>query len=219
MRQANTEDIATMEPPKSPVRIVDWGRRTVYIFEAKTLLRDIRSKLLLNDQLFPTPQPPRNPFTNLPLSLAQTLGAIEALRVNGLADWSIESYKACRYSLATYKAQFQVHLKMRALEATFAQPGEDDCVDLLYEFIKEQYDYADVRMERIDIWLWFMRNQPNFPRIRLWRQWCYAYYKAQIDPPANLDTVVLPGIYREVDDLVGAPIHSMIMEYNYRMVK
>lgn len=219
MRRANTEDIATMEPPKKPVRIVDWRQRTVYTFEAKTLLRDIRAKLLLNDQLFPTPQLPRNPYTNLPLTLSQTVGATEALRAYGLTDWSLESYRTCRYSLVKYKAQFQHYLKMRALETTFARPSEDDCVDLVYEFIKEQYDYADASMERTDVWLWFMRNQPNYPRIRLWRQWCYAYYKAQIEQPADLNTVILPGIYREVDDLVGGPIYSMIMEYNYRMAK
>jgi hypothetical protein len=218
LRTANTEDLFTMEVPKEPVIIKDWRARTSYVFEARTLLKDIRAKLLLSDQLFPTPQAPRNPYTNKAFTDGQLVAAFAALRRYGYTDWTIESFAECGYDLAKYRTRFQHHLKTKALEATFARPTEDDCVDLLYDFIHEQYEHAEVIMPRTDVWLWFMRNRPDYPRIRCWRNWCYAYYKAQIEQPPNLETIVLPGIYREVDALVEAPVHTMIMEWKYRNV-
>lgn len=216
LRPANTEDPVSLEAPAEPIRITDWTARRYYLFEAKTLLRDIRTKLYLNDQLFPTPQPPKNPFTNSPLTLAQTIHVTNSLRRLGYTDWAIESYRVSGFNLATFKARFQYYLKIRALNTVFQRPTEDDCVDLLFDFIHEQYTAADMRMPRTDIWLWFMRNRPENPRVYAWRKWCEAYYRAQIEQPMNYEELILPGILLEVEALVQSPISQMIVEYKYR---
>ena len=68
IRVMNEEDIATQETPKKRVVFIDWKTRTSYQFEAITILRDTINRLLNHDQLFLEPLPPRNPYTNSPLS-------------------------------------------------------------------------------------------------------------------------------------------------------
>ncbi len=180
LRQINTEDVVTMEAPKQPVWIYDWTNRTKYVFEAATLFRGIRTRLLFAQDLFPSPQQPKNPYTNQPLTYGQLHFALDDLRAVGKTDWVTETLRAVAYDLGVFKRRNNTQLRVAALKALFANPSDDNYCDLLFDFIDFCHDEAEIMMERKDVWEWCIQNRHEHTQIQIWRGYCYTYYHALI---------------------------------------
>ncbi len=211
LRQVNTEDVVTMEAPKRPIWVYDWLNGTKYVFEASTLFKGFRTSLTLSEGLFPTPQPPKNPFTNQSLSEAQVHFTLNALRAAGFADWVTESYRVHGYDVELYRKRCHMMLRITALKRLFADQKSEDYVDLLYDFIDFCHDNAEVEMERKDVWEWMIQNRPDYCRIQAWRSACYKYYHGLITEAPEKFLVSKVRIQKEVDELIMLPMVDMII--------
>ncbi len=210
LKQINQEDPITMETPRTPVYIYDWTNKAKYVFEARSLFRDFRTKLGHHDELFVEPKEPRNPFTNQVLSMGQTHFILKALRDKGQTDWLLESYRSVQYNLDAFKKKFKHPLGLHALKCVFSNPTTDECVDLLYDYIYSEHEQHDATLRRQDVWIWFLRNRPQHPRIVAWRGWCYAYYRAWLTETQDRFTDIVEGIRTETAALVDQTMSEMI---------
>ncbi len=217
LRQANTIDVVTMEVPREPISVVDWPTRTRYIFEATTLFRGIRTSLLNAEELFPTPQTPRNPYTNQPLSYGQLHYALNALRAKGKSHWTTECFRVVAYDIDTFKRRNNTQLRLEALNTMFANPTENAYQDLLYDFIDFAHDDAGIAMERTDVWAWAIDKKHSHERIQLWRSYCYSYYKSLISMPVDEGTRVKLDIMSKTEELVKLPMTDLILLWRARV--
>lgn len=175
----NTEDLVTLEPPQHPVRFMDWPARRLYTFEAATLYRDMLERLLLHDQVFPTTAAPRNPYTNLPLTIGQLHTAFGQLQAAGKSHWALDAFARCGYALPTFKRNYAEPLKHSALKRLFQVTNHPDYIDLLYEFIQDEHEQHEQHFNS-GIYLWALQNDATCTRMIKWRQLCYRYHEMNI---------------------------------------
>jgi hypothetical protein len=166
LHKVNTDDIVTCEIPCRPVCIVDWKRKQVYVYEAATLAQDIRTRLLNHDGFFEEPQEPRNPLTNLPLTLAQNIAVWSqfCLYPNTLAT-VVSGFRHSRYSIDRFEQEFNTVLKLHALRTTLLDPMNADGNERIEEFIDHVYTSLN-------------RVAPGSVPFRYWRSYCLRYYEA-----------------------------------------
>lgn len=165
LHKVNTDDIVTCEIPCRPVCIVDWKRKQVYVYEASTLAQDIRTRLLNHDGFFEEPQEPRNPLTNLPLTLAQNIAVWSqfCLYPNTLAT-VVSGFRHSRYSIDRFEQEFNTVLKLHALRTTLLDPINVDGNERIEEFIDHVYTSLN-------------RVAPGSVPFRYWRSYCLRYYE------------------------------------------
>lgn len=197
LRPANDEDLVTLEPPKKPVHIIDWPGRRVYTFEARTIYKDCIERLLLHDELWENPSAPRNPYTNLPLTLGQVLGTVTQLRAHGYSHWTLDALYRCQYDLDTFKRKYADPLKYATIDAVFRDPNSEDCKQVLMDFLVQEFDEHEVLFQRT-LYTWAMKHMNDSEHLVAWRKACKksheltvqykdqdarnAQFAAQIDP-------------------------------------
>jgi hypothetical protein len=179
--KANDTDFMTLEPPVQPVRMLDWRSRREYVFEAQSLFRDWIRRLTLSDYMYPTPQPLRNPFTNLPLTLGQTVSAYEQLQTYpATRHWALEAFRAAHFDLKLYARQNQDALKYYALKQTFLNKKSDEYICTMIDFIEDEHHHHRAPFNK-GLYLWAIRNEPDAYRLLQWHKYCYAHQKIQIE--------------------------------------
>lgn len=211
LRQANTEDVVTLEVPKNPVYIYDWPNRTKYLFDANTLFRGIRTSLLQAQELFPTPMMPKNPYTNQPLSVAQLHFALNDLRALGKADWVTETLRAAKYEIDIFKRRNNTALRLAALNGLFGKPSDDAYIDHLYDFIEFSHEDAEAEMKRKDVWAWAIEHKHDHVRIQGWRSLCYSYYKALVTLNPDDFAKVKETVMESAAKMIQLPMTDLIL--------
>jgi len=215
-RASNTEDVMTGEIPKKPVHIYDWNTRSKYVFEAATLHKDICSRLCLAEEQFPTPKPPRNMFTNEPLTYGQLFGALRDLESYGVSSWVTKAFASENYSVESFERTYAIPLKKHALKILFSSHSNPDYIDTLLEFIQFEYEYHDREFIRPDVWVWMIEHDPTDERIQAWRNICYKYYTAVIHMGLRND---MSEIHALSEKLVFMSIHSMVVKSKIQQKK
>ena len=177
---ANNEDIFTMEVPNKPVYIVDWASKQRYAFEAQTLMRDINCRLMNHDGLFENPQPPRNPFTNQPLTQSQIISVWNSISSAGIYTSSAFAlFRKARYDLPRFLLENSIYLKLNALSKTMKDPSSYDYRDRMGDFISFAYDQESIDC-KIHAYTYVMYHYPKHPLLKRWADACYKYYEANI---------------------------------------
>lgn len=180
LQAVNTDDIVTFEPPRHPVRIVDWSRSQVYTYEAATLAQDIRTRLLNHDGFFEEPMDPRNPLTNLPFTLAQNVAVWIQLTSAGInLATVVTGFRHSRYNLQRFDQEFNTILKLHALRTTLMNPTNGDSIERMEEFV--DLVHSSLR-----------RPTPDRVDFAVWRPFCLRYYEADflhINHPAMIRRV------------------------------
>lgn len=138
-RQMNTEDISTMEVPKKQVVLYSADLRNKYVFEANTLLKDSVSRLTLNEEFFPHPLYPRNPFTNEKLTYGQLLSIHKQLRLHGITHWIWEAFFQSRFSLESLLDSFSSSLKIHSIKSFFSDNNDYLSQTYVADFIESRY--------------------------------------------------------------------------------
>ena len=214
-KQINDTDAVTMDVPKNPVWIYDWANRSKYVFESKSVFKDIRTRLGLTEQFFPISKYPRNPFTNERLTIGQLHFLLNDLRSKGFAHWTTETLRACKYNMTTFQKRNATQLKMDALDKVFADPTGDECIDVVYDFITAEYEYHYAEMRRQDVWIWFLRTKPTHSHIRDWISLCRFNYHAMITKPREFEENIEDHIHAESGKLIiRSNINYMIAHWN-----
>jgi hypothetical protein len=74
-------DLIDMEPVKDrdAVHLTDNKHKMIYRFHLRDLFSSLMSNITMSDEMLPNPRPPTNPYTNAPLTLAQTIAVCQAL--------------------------------------------------------------------------------------------------------------------------------------------
>lgn len=182
LKVGNTEDLLTNEPPKHPVTLVSWTERTIHTFESSTLRRDMIERLLMSSYGFSNAQMPRNPYTNVPMTVGQFISSIRQIcRKGGASHWAIEGLAAVDYDLEKFKVQFRQPLLLDILTRQHRAPTSDETITLVLEFIEDQHDENNMTFYP-DVYRWALRNV-SCPRIQRWRELWYAYNHLAICDP------------------------------------
>jgi hypothetical protein len=172
----NTEDLVTGEAPTCPVRLIDWQRRSVYVFEARTIARDIVSRLTMSHyDFFPWPQAPRNPYTNETITEGQFYSVAQQLRAAGQTHWSIEALYSTKYKIAEFERDMYSKLKRTIHNSVFANPCGDVAKRILLEYIEEEHGEHKIPYEA-DIYTWAIENDAHHFSMHKWRIQCTKYY-------------------------------------------
>jgi hypothetical protein len=180
LSSANSTDLLTMEIPKKPVYIVDWSARKSYVFEAQTLMKDITLRITNHDGFFEDSQPPRNPFTNTPLTQSQMISVWNSISHAGIVVSSAFSlFRKARYCMKIFALENSTFLKLNALRTTMKDPSAYDYVDRMTDFIYFAYESESIDCH-MSAFRFAMREYPNHTILLKWRDLCYRYYSADI---------------------------------------
>jgi hypothetical protein len=180
-KQGNQEDLMTGEIPKSPVTLVDWASRSSYIFEPRTICRDMVQRLLMTTYGgFPKPLLPRNPYTNTDMTEGQFYNVMRQLRQHGITHWILEALYSTNYSVAQMEKEMYFKLRYHSLKQSFANPADAHGQALLIEYIEDEHAFHG-KIYRGDVYKWAMENAPTSSRMTSWRSLCYMHHRLQID--------------------------------------
>jgi hypothetical protein len=177
---SNIEDIVTLLPPRHPIYIVDWTQKVKYVFEASTLARDIQERLMCHDGLWEDPQSPRNPFTNLPLNLSQTISVYQQLASAPVSlGWAILAFRQVRYDIKRFSLEYSTPIALHAYRTTMRDPSHIDYQERLIDFIEYAYD-----QEAIDCltttYVYCIKNFSTNPILQVWANLCFKFYEAPL---------------------------------------
>jgi hypothetical protein len=178
----NTEDLMTGEAPIIPIKLVDWATRSTYSFEAKTIARDIITRLTLSHcDFFPWPKQPRNPYTNNLLTEGQFYSVARQLRAAGETHWAIEGLYSAKYNIKEYERDMYTKIKRHIHNSIFANPTGETAKEVLLDYIQEEHEAHKMDYEK-DIYEWAMENCAHHNKIHEWRVQCAKHYTVQHFP-------------------------------------
>lgn len=141
--QLNTDDPFTMCEPDQPIRLLDSNSKGVYLFEAASLLKHIRTSILTHDGLYDEPAFPKNPLTNIRFTVGQLHTIYSTCKSLALTHWAFELFRLSRFSLASLQTEFGYQLKKHALNATFSDYSSLAFRQYFIDFIEQEYIIAD----------------------------------------------------------------------------
>ena len=181
IRLMNEEDIATQETPKKRVVFIDWKTRTSYQFEAITILRDTINRLLNHDQLFLEPLPPRNPYTNTPLTYGGLVSLHDQLHRVGVTHWLWEAFATSNFKLGKLERRYEVPMKLRCLDIIMSNKTNYITIDFVMDFIIGEYTHhihygppGEATVLRVLAMKW------DSPRVQEWVALCKTFWTNEI---------------------------------------
>lgn len=206
LRNVNDTDPVTCEAARTPVKVVDWANRSVYTFEASTILKDIVNRLGLHDELWPTPQRPRNPYTNAPLTLGQLYSVLQQLRSLGRSHWMLEALAATGYDFALFVRNYSTPLKHSALDQIFRSPASDDYIYVMTDFMENEHDHHDQTFNAA-LYKWALLHEAGCQVLMDWRRACRRYHELTLlhTDPIDLRNHVEDEITPMTERLCGPP--------------
>jgi hypothetical protein len=180
----NDVDLVTCDIPKQPVHLIYWPTRSQYVFEARTLHKDMVERLLHHNDLWIHPLPPRNPFTNMNMSVCEMHACITMCRKHGISHWATEALRTCQYNLTTFQRNYTVPLKMSALRRMFQNTERlsEEAKDFLVDFIEQEHDHFQIPFREY-VYRWALNTIPRNRIIQEWIRACKLFYEIHITTP------------------------------------
>jgi hypothetical protein len=185
--KANEEDLFTCEVPKYPVQIVDWSLKSIWVFEAQSVMRDITNRLLHHDGCFEDPLTPRNPYTNLPLTSSQTISVWSQLMSYPVpASLPFTAYRASKMNLLNFRYEHRIYLSLYALRKTFEDISFYETREKILDFIEMAFDRQGIDLN-IDAYEFALKKFPDTPQLHRWKYLCQKYHEFELKY-SNFDT-------------------------------
>jgi len=173
----NTEDLLTGEVPDTPIRLTEFSTRSINIFDARTIVRDMVSRLTMSHcTFFPFPKAPRNPYTNALLTEGQFYSLVQQLRRAGETHWSIEGLYTAKYNLQEFERDMYGKIKRTIHNAIFANPVTETAKEVLFDYIEDEHKEHNMVFER-EIYKWAVEEISHHYMIHQWRVNCNRHYK------------------------------------------
>jgi hypothetical protein len=143
-----TEDIFTLEPIKQPVYVVVWKSRHVYSFEVKTLHRAVTQSLLHASGMFANPLRPKNPLTNIPLSLGQLVSVWNTFISASIPlSSAISQYRSVHYNHERFFEEYGTVLSVSSMKRCIMNPFDIEGGEYLLDFIEAAYEYNGIQLK------------------------------------------------------------------------
>lgn len=128
-------DPITLSPVQQPVILYDMKNRCRHRFEARTLMTHIHNQLLHTSYGFPAPQDPRNPLTNIPLTVGQLTSVYNQLSAYGYNKWTLSGLRTYWFNLERFSKMFETPLRHAAVRNTVLVDTNDVAAEQLCAFI------------------------------------------------------------------------------------
>lgn len=172
-RPACNVDLIDMAPvtDADAVTLVDTTVHTAYRLHRRDVFQSLLSNICMSDEMLPCPRPPTNPFTNAPLTLAQTISICQQL----VADYAkrgrcppvlFSAFWAARFDLARFQQENASMLAQHAVTSYFKDITDENThtvFDTLTSLLAEaNCDFIPTAIRR---WL---RSSPQTPLHREW---------------------------------------------------
>lgn len=116
-------------PKNAQVRVYDLSNKSVYVFHTQTAVKILLSGLQHGVYGIPSPHMPKNPYTNVPFSLAQTMVIMEQIIINcahvhHLPHARIFQLRRCMYNIDIFRNTFRHQLNVESAQ-TFLHSFHD----------------------------------------------------------------------------------------------
>jgi hypothetical protein len=118
-------------PDADAILLTDTTNRQIYRFHRRDVYRALLSNLCLADEMLPCPRAPTNPYTNQPLTLAQTISICQQL----VADYArrgtcppvlFSAFWAARFNLERFQQENASLLAQHAVTSYFKDLTDDN---------------------------------------------------------------------------------------------
>jgi len=177
-RPTETMDPITLCEPEKHVVIYDWKARRRFIFDAKSLAILIETQLLYHTYGFPSPQYPRNPWTNIDFTYIQLVSIYYQLKAHGELRWGFITLREHNFNKTTW---FQYHRSALVVKSIRSNIINLDSVcarelleDFIYKMIEEIMPVSDqvILAYRVAI-----LHVPHHWYIEQWKKIAIKYYE------------------------------------------
>ena len=166
-------DLIMNEPVQNrdAILLTDTRNKAVYCFHRRDLFTNLMTKITAAEEMLPTPRPPTNPWTNQPLTPAQTIAVCQAIlydsAIRGRCPPTLfAAFCAARYDLRRFESDNASLLAQYAINSYFADIHEhnrDTVVDTVLELLRDSgVSYSAIAFRR------WVRATPMTPIHREW---------------------------------------------------
>lgn len=194
-RMFNTACPMTCNKPIEPVYLFAAKQRGSYVFESNELSKYFDACLKKNDSLFPLPQRPKNPLTNMILSIGDLCELMPRLKKNGHSSWLIDGFMKNSYNVNNFTEMFQSALKFEGLMDYMKNPQLDEATEHFHDFLDYVFSKFDEDEHKLRIIKWGYKKANKDDYIKDWRKIYFEYYKLYFTYPT------VPSSDRMYDDL------------------
>jgi hypothetical protein len=137
-------DLYTTEPIPAGARVSIRDRARLYCFHRVTAARSILNSLQHAAYGIAAPQEPKNPYTNLPWTLAQKIAITEQIGYLSLAIHKpipalLLSWRNCDYDLRKFFRANSKSLHVQAAHTFFSNLADADALDTFIETVEDLY--------------------------------------------------------------------------------
>lgn len=208
-------DLIMNEPvePQHTIYLADTGRRAVYAFHYRDLFTNLLARITAAEEMLPSPRPPTNPWTNEPLTLAQTIAVCQALLQhysarNMCPPTLFAAFWQARFDLARFETENTSLLSQVAIHSYFKDihdHNRETIINTAIELLRE----SDIRFSLISFRRW-MRQTPVTPIHKEWLTLArdYTLY-INLHVHARRNWYSEENIYRDVRALYRrTPVHE-----------
>jgi hypothetical protein len=166
-------DLIDMAPIPSRDRILltDTKNRTIFAFHRRDIFQNLLSNIGAASEMLPSPRLPTNPWTNQPLTRAQTMSLCQKL----LLDYAqrgkcppvlFAAFCAAKYDIRRFESENSALLAQHAIRVYFADLHEHNR-DTVTDTVTQLLDEHGIRFSPVTVRRWF-RQTPVTPLHREW---------------------------------------------------
>lgn len=192
-------------PDDASILLTDTTRRMIYRFHCRDVYSNLISNIGMSDEMLPSPRFPTNPWTNEPLTLAQTIGVCEKLaryygKKGKCPPVLFAAFCAARFNLKQFYQQNSSLLAQHAITSYFKDLHQHNQLDVS-DTIMILLTRAGLEFSALSIRKW-LRLPTQTPLHREWLNMVrdymlYINLRVQVRPSWNTQEI----IYRDVREL------------------
>jgi hypothetical protein len=163
---------------KDAIFLTDTKHRTIFRFHRNDVFANLLSNICSSDEMLPTPRPPTNPWTNSPLTEAQTMGLCQQLvkdygRRGRCPPVLFAAFWAARFSLKRFQEENSSLLAQHAVVSYFKDLHEHN-MSVVLETIMNLLTGAGLDYSPSAIRRW-LAQMPQTPLHKEWLEMARDY--------------------------------------------
>lgn len=144
-------------PDRHAIMLTDTTNRQIYRLHRNDVFRSLVANIAWSEEMFPDPRPPTNPYTNAPLTLAQTISVCQQLVVDygrrGLCPpVLLAAFCASGYSVERLRKEHASLLSQHAIVDYFKDitlENRDTVTETIFQLLTEAgCDYSPIAVRR-----------------------------------------------------------------------
>ena len=174
-------DPITLQPPEKPILLYDFSQQTRYVYDAPSLSAWIEANLTHHEGGFSTPQPPRNPWTNLPFTYVHLLSIYLQLQAYGSIGWALTTFRHHHFHLARWRTYHSTALTLLAIRQSLTRLDTSHARDMLADFIFMKMDdlhiYHTPHIQRV--YHQAIQHCPTHWYLEAFKGVAYQHYEAE----------------------------------------